>query len=203
MISLLLKVIELLSLIDRKTDHVLQLQHELEHKVKTLELGQGVLMAGQKILRSEANETLLGIQAIYAAVVPSPVASIKLLVNHKEISKVDISQGQSSLLTAVYLDADGNPTVPPTPVFAATDLTDFSLVVASDSSSATLTSTADGTASTDVTVSVTNPDGSVITSNVVEYDNVPVVVTPPPANPVATIQLIATTPAAPSSGRKR
>lgn len=199
MITLLLRIIEILSLIDRKTDHSLKLQHELEHKVTTLELQQNILIAGQKIQMHTEEEILNGVQGIYEAVVPSPVASIKLLVNHKEIDKVNISQGQSSLLTAQYLDAQGNPTVPPTPVFAATDLTDFSLVVAPDSSSASLSSLNNGSASTDVSVSVTNPDGSVITSNVVEFDSVPVVAAP---NPVASIVLTGTTPAAPSSRRK-
>lgn len=193
--SLLLQLIEILNLIDRRTEHMVKLQHELEAKVKALELGQGVLIAGEKILMSDANQTLLGVQAIYAAVVPSPVASIKLLVNHKEMKIVNIQQKQASLLTAQYFDAAGNPTIPPTPVFAATDLSDFSLQVAPDSSSATLTSLANGSATTDVSVSVTNPDGSIVTSNVVEYANVPVVIPPPPPNPVASIVLTGTTPA--------
>lgn len=103
---------------------------------------------------------------------------------------MDIKVGQSSTLSAVFKDKDGNVTVPVnTPQFNASDQSNFSL----DTATGVLSAIGSAGATDDVNVSVLNADGSTVTSNVVSYTIV--ADQPPGPNPVASIELTGSTPA--------
>lgn len=193
-IGVLLKLIARSDEIERKQCEILRRSDE---QLQLSEANLKVLHAQQKLLHKIALDAgdirvaLPLIREIHTAVVPEPVAKIVLSANHQEAKEVNIQNGQKSNITYEAFGASGNETTPVgVPQWLASDLTNFSLEVAEDSQSAVLTSLQDSAQTCEVTMTV---DG--VTSDPLEYDNVPVVVLPPPPEAVAKVVLSGTTPA--------
>lgn len=116
-----------------------------------------------------------------------PVASFKIIGDD-----MNINPGQSTVLTAVPLDASGAPTVLPAgdvPNWSASDVSQISVTPSADGLSLSVTVNATATAST---VVFTITDGKITTAT----GTFSLTITPvtPPPNPVASFSITGSTP---------
>lgn len=154
LISLWIDVIKWLRDIDSKVSEAKKALSELKIEIDIALGGLRQIRRELAEIKSELKEIALAagdirialplIREIHDAVIPEEVALVKIFINDKETSHMDIEKGQSSNLTYQAFGKSGNPTVARTaPAWTASDTTNFAFTVAGDTQSAQLVASGD------------------------------------------------------------